>query len=104
MRAVGWEIVGSLGYEDVRHILIDEAWSALRFHPAGDIRRRPDRTTTVLAGWCVLFAQQVIPIDPVCDPRREFFQIIQRIMEIGEGAVILLTGAGEAREQIAEHR
>lgn len=35
----GWELVGSLGYEPVRQVAIDQDWSALRFRPFKEIQR-----------------------------------------------------------------
>lgn len=45
-RDSGWEPMGSLGYEPVRQIAIDEDWSALRFRNVAFIKkmdRNPER-------------------------------------------------------------
>ena len=36
----GWKPVFDQGYQPVRQIAIDDDWSALRFRPAGQIRRK----------------------------------------------------------------
>lgn len=39
-RDVGWEPVRAAGWEGASRLSIDETWSAVRFHPAGEARRR----------------------------------------------------------------
>lgn len=39
-RDQGWEALKAAGFEGVRQISIDETWSALRFRPVGEIKRR----------------------------------------------------------------
>lgn len=39
-RDYGWETLTAAGFEGVRQISIDESWSAVRFRPVGEIKRR----------------------------------------------------------------
>jgi len=45
-RDTGWDVLGSLGFEPVRQVAIDEDWSALRFRRAEfvkSLQRAPER-------------------------------------------------------------
>jgi hypothetical protein len=48
-RDTGWELLGSLGYEPVRQISLDEDWSALRFRHVSKIKKLTRSRTMALS-------------------------------------------------------
>ena len=48
-RDTGWEPLGSLGYEPVRQISLDEDWSALRFRHVSKIKKLTRSRTMALS-------------------------------------------------------
>ena len=39
-RDIGWEVVAEAGWRPVSQISIDDTWSALRFRPTSDVKRK----------------------------------------------------------------
>ena len=48
-RDIGWEPLGTLGYEPVRQVAIDADWSALRFRPVKHIKTLTRNASMVLS-------------------------------------------------------
>ncbi len=40
-RDTGWDTLRAAGWQGVTQIAIDEVWSALRFRPAAEVKRKP---------------------------------------------------------------
>lgn len=41
-RDAGWDVLWQAGWVGIAIIAIDDAWAALRFRPAKDVKRKPD--------------------------------------------------------------
>lgn len=41
-RDTGWDVLWQAGWVGIAMVAIDESWSALRFRPAKDVKRKPD--------------------------------------------------------------
>ncbi len=43
-RDTGWEVLWDAGWVGIAIVAIDDAWAALRFRPASDVKRSPNST------------------------------------------------------------
>lgn len=43
-RDTGWDVLWDAGWVGIAIVAIDDAWAALRFRPASDVKRSPDST------------------------------------------------------------